>query len=522
MVLRELLAAFGVNTGQAKVALKELDKSIGVTKGALSTLAKTALGAFSTHALKDFLGEQIELGSKLNDTSEKLGLSTDELQKFQFAAGQMGVDADQAAQSLGFLNKNIGEAIAGQKEAVQSFASLGVEIKDGAGNVRELGDIIPDVADAFQKMGSDQERAATAMKLFGRSGQALIPLLKLGSEELREMNKQFDDLGLGIGEDFIKAADEAGDKLDILKLGFRALKTRIALEVLPGITELAKKFSGWVGWAIRASKETNIVKYAWIAMGIAGVVALGKIGASWAKTLGLMKGNAGILRTVFSLGELGLIVAAVALLALAFEDIFTMVEGGESVIGEFLTETLGVQYTTELVNTLRKSFDDLKPVMADLKPLIKDIGVAAGEALPYAIALVVDLTKFVIALGVSLKGIVEVLANVASGIATGDWKPLKRDADKTADRLFGDSGLLSKSTTYDLATKASVPAGSVRQPESFQRGDVSQTNQIEINVQGGQTNEGTGRAVATSLRGVLSGADVKQAAAALARGGEEE
>lgn len=517
--LRTLLALFDVDTGSAETKLKGLSASIETVKGALGTIAGSLAGAFSFGAVKDFIEEQIELGSKLNDTAEKLGVGTDELQKFQMAAGLTGVGADEAGKALQFLNRNMGEALDGNKEAVQAFTKLGVSLKDGQGEVRELGDVIPEVADAFEKMGSDQERTVVAMKLFGKSGAALIPLLKGGGQGLREMNEEFEALGLGIDEDFIKKADEAGDQIDILKLGFRALKTRIAVDVLPGITEWAKKLQTAIVWMRGFIKETNAVKYVWGLLTVGFAAGAAKMAVSWGKTLGLLKGNVGIVKTIFSLGEFGLILFAIIGIGIALEDLFTMVNGGESVIGDFLTKTFGIEYTRQLVDSLRKSWEDLQPALEDLKPILADVMSAFAKGLPYVIALVVDAVRVVTALGVGLKFAAEAIADIASGAATGDWSPLTKDSNAAADRIWDEkSGLLSRFTTADLINRPAMVPGSSLGAADFAPGVTVGDTTINVTVPGGSAQDG--RRIASFVRDGVDGSDMAAALASLQKGPE--
>jgi hypothetical protein len=514
--LRQIFALFDVDTGAAVTKLQALTKSTTDVKEVLATLAGTAFAAFSLHGIASFIESQIELGSVINDTAEKLGLGTDELQRFQFAAGLSGVNAEEAGRALGFLNKNMGEALAGNKESVQQFAELGIAIKDGKGDVRELGDMIPEVADAFAKMGSDQERTATAMKLFGKSGASLLPLLKQGSGELSKLNEEFTELGLGIDDDFIKKADEAGDKIDTMKLGFRALKTRLAAEFLPTITEASKKLSQWIVWGQKLVRETHIVKEGMYALGGVAAVAAGKTFYSWSKVLGLFPKGGSLIGNLFKMGEIGLIIGALVLLGLAIEDIVVMCQGGESVIGSFLDEMLGVEYRKELVSELTRAWQDMQPALNDLKPLVHDIGKAFAAVLPYAIALVVDLIRFIAGTTTSVIALGKALAGLIRGDSTDK---IADEFMKGTDGLFGPKGILSKSTTWDLinapaqvpASAAGVPFGPPAAP------NMAVNTTIQVN------GAGDPNVVAQRVAGLQRGAADKMAsdaANALARGTE--
>ncbi len=509
---------FDVDTGGAVAKVQALTSTLATAKAAMSTLAASALGAFSVHAVASFIEEQIALGSALNDTSEKLGVSTDELQKFQMAAGLSGVGAEQAGMALGFLNKNLGEAIDGSKEQAKTFADLGINLAEVKAGTKSATDLLPGLADKFAGMGSDAERTAAAMKIFGKSGASLLPLLKSGSGELAKMSKEFEELGLGIDEDFIKKADEAGDRIDILKLGFRALKTRIAVELLPHITEGAKRISKWVATFIKLTRETHVVKEVIGAVGIAAVLTAGKVVYSWSKVLGLFPKGGSLIKNLFSMGEVGLIIAAFVLLALAIEDIVVMCQGGESIIGAFLDEMLGVEYRKELVDTLNNAWEAMAPAIEDLKPILKDLGKGFIEVIPYAIALVVDLMRAVLAGAVAIGAMGHALKQLLSG---EKGSKIFDDLFSSSEKIFGkgDSwkgGLLSNSTTADLLAKPSVPATGVRQPTSMARGDTT----IDVNVVGGPTNADTGAAVARGVQSGLAGSDRRAAAEALSRGTE--
>jgi hypothetical protein len=59
-----------------------------------------------------------------------------------------------------------------------------------------------------------------------------------------------------------------------------------------------------------------------------------------------------IVKTLASMGWIGLIIAAVVALALVFEDLFVGIEGGQSVIKQWLADTLGVEDTQQLFEQL--------------------------------------------------------------------------------------------------------------------------------------------------------------------------
>lgn len=372
--LREVLAEFKIEAGKALAGLSGLDKKLEETTSTFGALTDAFVGSAFVKGLNDFVMSMVDAGSEVNDLADKLGIGTDELQQFQFAAKLVGVSGEEAGKGLQYLNKNLGSALDGNKEAVETFGKLGVAIKDGEGHVRELGDLVPDLADAFQGMGSDAERTEVAMKLFGRSGASLLPLLKQGSEGARAMAQEFERLGGGMSKDFIEAADATGDEIDKLKFGWQGLKSQIVFGILPAVQTAAKFFQEVVGTVRKITRETNLAKESWLVFGAASAAASAKAATGWAKMLGLVPKDASFWSAALGLGEFALVGAAIALVGLAFEDLWTWIQGGDSVIGDVIDSLFGVGSSKAAVDEVRAVFGQLWDEAQALWPLFQLMG----------------------------------------------------------------------------------------------------------------------------------------------------
>lgn len=526
--LRTLLTAFSVDTGQAEAGLKHLDKSVNGVKASLGGIAKQLAGAFAAHKVKEWVAGQIDLGSALNDQAEKLGVSTDALQKFQFAAGLAGVSSEQAATALGFLNRNLGEAIGGSADAAQTFRDMGVDIESVKNGSTDAAALLPTIAKKFEELGSDAERTALAMKVFGKQGASLLPLLKQGSGELQKMAEKYEELGIGIDDSFIKLADEAGDQLDILRLQFRSLGTQLSVAILPTLTNWTVRLQRGMKVVKDLVKETNIAKEAWVLLAAVGTVAAVKTGLAWAKTLGILKPGAGMLKNIFALGELGLIIGAVILLAAAFEDVYTWLTGGESVIGEFLEKTFGLEYTNQLADQLRGVFvqveqaiESAKEPLGDIFKTVMDLSIAA---MPVVLGLFVDIVRVIAA------AVTETVswANALGKIAKLDFKGAGAALSEGDKKIFGEGGIFgpgTKSATlaaFNASTEARIPSGDARNEAALGVRDLHQSNRVHIEVKGGNTNAETGQAVASAWERAQADGLRRAAASAWRGAGDDE
>lgn len=534
-MLREIIAAFGV-----EVDAKALDTLGGRLEGAkkgLAAFGQAVAAGFAVHKLHSFIEEQIEVGSILDDTSARLGVTTDALQRFQFAASQAaGVGAEEAANALGFLNKNLGAAIQGNKEAAETFAGLGIDlesVKDGTANAATL---LPALAEKFSGLGSDAERTALAMKLFGKQGAALLPMLKGGRAGAEGLSKQFDALGGGLDDGFIRAADDAGDATDRLRFVFRGIKAQIAMAVLPGFTQLVGKLTSLAVKARVFVKETNIVNEVLAGLAVVGGIKTAGALLSLGKALGVVQGSAG--GTLVSLLKFGLPLILITALGLLFEDLYVLMKGGDSVIGDFITKTFGIEKTNELVAALRQGWDAMSQAFASMGPTLKDIGTSLLDlgikAIPYIIKAFVMLTAQIAGAAALLTAFIDSLIKLPHAIKTGDFSGIGKSIDRAGNAIFGKTvGMVDPSTgkvtthqegglmnfangsalDFSKAAPPMAPTLPIGPPPPPSK--VEQNNAINMNIHTNGDPAAVGRAAADGVRrGLDQGADLKAAFAA--------
>ena len=260
-----------------------------------------------------------------------------------------GVEAETAAHSLGFLNRTIGEALLGSKEAATTFQKLGITLRDGSGHSRELGDILPEVSDALLKLPDQQTRAAYAMKLFGREGMALLPVLGQGSDKLREVAKEFQELGGGMSKEFVESAKETQDETDKLKFALTNIKIVIVGALLPAVKALVLWAKRTVVPMIEWLKHSSALKTGLIALSAAiGGKLIGSV-IKLMRVLGILKGS--VLGTLKAFAGFALPLVGIGLLYLAFDDFFTLLDGGDSEIGALLEDLEASRVRTSSLTT---------------------------------------------------------------------------------------------------------------------------------------------------------------------------
>ena len=114
----------------------------------------------------------------INTMSKVTGLSTSEIQKYNYAADVMDVSTDTIASSMKKLTKNMDTARSGTGDAADAFKTLGVSVTNSDGSLRSSNDVFNDALDALSQVGNETERDALSMSLFGKSATDLNPLIE--------------------------------------------------------------------------------------------------------------------------------------------------------------------------------------------------------------------------------------------------------------------------------------------------------------------------------------------------------
>lgn len=192
----------------------------------------------SAGAFAAMVKDVAELGDGLAKMSVKTGVAVEELSKLQYAASLSDVSNDDLANSLGRLNRILGEAADGSKEATDALARFG--IAPGALNASEAFNQIADRV----KNTSDQTKIASAMNdIFGRSWQTLMPLVKGGSDNIKSAGNELERMGGVMSGKLAESSEKFNDNLTKIGKSLASLKVQSLGPVVEGLAELTDKFT---------------------------------------------------------------------------------------------------------------------------------------------------------------------------------------------------------------------------------------------------------------------------------------
>jgi hypothetical protein len=202
--------------------------------------AMTAMGA----AAYKMAGGFAEHGDKVAKTSDKLGITTDALQKLRYAAERSGVATGTLDTSLQRMVRRVAEAAKGTgmaKAAIQELDLSALELKQlSADKVFGL------IADKMELVTNQQDKIRLSMKLFDTEGVALVNTLKGGSKALDQLGKDAVKVGYILNEKSLRSAEKNRDAYLNMSTSIKGLSYTISANLMPKFTEMFQKITRWI------------------------------------------------------------------------------------------------------------------------------------------------------------------------------------------------------------------------------------------------------------------------------------
>jgi phage-related protein len=213
-------AAVAVGTFIGGLALDALEGAVGLLKD-------------MTGAMIEQVGAAAEYGDNIDKMSQKLGLSAEAYQEWDFIMQHAGSDIDRMTAAAKKLADAVAEPTAASAAA---FEKLGISMERAANMSQE--ELFAETVTALQGMESGAERTALANDLLGKSAMDLGALLNMSADETEAMRQQVHDLGGVMSEDAVKASAAYQDSLQNLQTAVSGAARGFASELLPSVTDV--------------------------------------------------------------------------------------------------------------------------------------------------------------------------------------------------------------------------------------------------------------------------------------------
>ena len=376
-VAKQELQAVGQKLKDAGGKVSELGQKLSGFSGAAAAIGGGLLK----------LGyDAVTSADDLNTLSKQTGISTEELQKMQYASSLVDVSVEDITGALKKLKSKI-------DPSNKSLAALGIATTNADGSLRDATDVFNDALVALSQIENETERDQAAMDLFGKSADSLAGIIDDGGQALRDYGQQAEDLGLILDQDTLDSLNETNDTIDQMKAQISSTMAVIGSKVVPVVAPLLEKVGELIANVATKLSEMNpevmdtVLKVVGVAAAIAPVLI---IGGKLISGLGTLVTTIGTVVGVLG-GPLTLaIAAAVAIGVLLWKNWDTVKEKATELKDNVVQSWENIKAeVTSVIDTIKGKIDDFKAKFDELKEKVSSVwetikGILTGEiSLPH-------------------------------------------------------------------------------------------------------------------------------------------
>lgn len=244
---------------ESEKSAKKASDGFTVMKGVLSNLVSSGI-KMAVKGLKDLGNAFVDTiqdvaiaGDEIQKNSQKVGLSYESYQKWDYAMKVAGTEMASMNTGLKTMTKQFDAAIHGGKSNIENFQRLGLAMSD----IRDLSreELFGTIIEKLQGISNETEKAALASTFFGKSGQELLPLLNQSTEATQALLDEAEQYGLVLSDEAVEASAGFKDSLTLMTSAIGGVKKSIVSEFLPAATDMMQGFAGIIAGVDGADEQ---------------------------------------------------------------------------------------------------------------------------------------------------------------------------------------------------------------------------------------------------------------------------
>jgi hypothetical protein len=375
-ILDALVVTLGLDASAFTKGRKDIERDFGKTKDSAVSTAKNVeaagkqaalffskmrtevlalLGTFvAARGIKEFIADLTSGDAQVGRLSASLGVSVEVLGAWRNAAEAIGGTAAGVTGSFQSLASSLAQfQMTGEGgAAIGTLNSLMVQVRDGAGHVKNAAQIWTEALDAIEKRHLDPTKAAELVRMLG-GGAEMVNLLMMGHDARAVLLAQQAKIGVANERD-VKAAQALQTAFVNLQHAFTETGRVILTMLTPTISRLLGELQRWVS-----------INRVWLAQNIGDEI---RNIAAWVKAIDWSKVAAGAASFAQSVREA---VDAVGGLVRIVEVLFALWAGAKfaAMIAAISTMTTALGGATSVA----------AGIAAALAPILAPLAVLAGS-----------------------------------------------------------------------------------------------------------------------------------------------
>ena len=212
---------------------RKLNQSLGLVRKALFNFKVGLTAVAGAAGIGLLVKSSLQSIDTLGKTAQKLGVTSQALQKLRYASNLAGVETRTVDMAVQRFTRRLSEAANGTGEAKDALKELGLNAKELA--KQPLDKQMLALADAFDDVQSSGDKVRLAFKLFDSEGVAFVNTLEGGSAALQQMFQDAEGLGFILSSSAVKGVEEANDAMMKLGTMFGGVRDQLVAALAPAL-----------------------------------------------------------------------------------------------------------------------------------------------------------------------------------------------------------------------------------------------------------------------------------------------
>ena len=227
--------------------------SSGLETAAKKTALVSAAAVGAIAGIYKLGSDAATTGANLQDMADRLDISAEALQRYDYIALQSGVETEQLVKSIAKARDAVGTALAGgTNTASKALQTLFGDLSKIPTGTEEA---FTSIIEQLSKVEDSTMQAYYANEIFGeRLATNLIPLINNGADRLEQLGEEFESIGY-LSNEQVQALADFDDELNIMKERLSLAKTELGMAMLPIMENFADILSNVVVPAIQSLSE---------------------------------------------------------------------------------------------------------------------------------------------------------------------------------------------------------------------------------------------------------------------------
>jgi len=241
-LLRAQTEHFSKGIQKAQTVLGSFGAAATSANSLFAGLAATIGAGVAVTKIVSLTKDAMSLADELGELSNKTSVSVQSLSELRYAAKLTDVEFETLGNGIKKLLVNLSNAAStGRGGASDALKQLGLDAKTLANQAPDR--TLEQIADAIANVKSPADRAALAMKLFGKAGLDLLPLLTQGKSGIAALREEARRLGVSLSDVDAEKVNQANDALDRVSFAFEGIGKSLAVGLAPLLEAVAKQFT---------------------------------------------------------------------------------------------------------------------------------------------------------------------------------------------------------------------------------------------------------------------------------------